>query len=88
MANDSKVTLVLIVGGMIFILASIGAVAYLYHAHANSFLTPHEGPGLDNFAMFLVSVGLPAAVGIVNGGILLTIGIKQHNYEPRENQSA
>lgn len=83
MQNDSKVTLVLIVGGMIFILASLGAVGYLYHEHANSFIIPHEGPGLDNFAMFLVGVGLPAAVGVVVGVVLLTIGIKQHNCGPR-----
>jgi hypothetical protein len=83
MPNDSKVSLVLIVGGMIFILASLGAVAYLYHEHANSFIIPHDGPGLDNFAMFLVSVGLPAAVGVVVGVILLAIGIKQHTCGPR-----
>ncbi len=83
MPNDSKVTLVLIVGGMIFILASIGAVAYLYHQHANSFIIPHDGPGLDNFGMFLVAVGLPAAAGVFVGVVLLAIGIKQHNCGPR-----
>ncbi|HKD38153.1 MAG TPA: hypothetical protein VKB78_15170 [Pirellulales bacterium] len=88
MSNDSKVTLVLIVGGMIFILASIGAVAYLYHEHANSFIIPHEGLGLDNFGMFLVGAGLPAAVGVIVGVVLLAIGFKQHNCGPRENRPA
>jgi hypothetical protein len=82
MPNNPKVPLVLIVGGMVFILASICGVAYLYHVHAESFAVRHEGPGLDNFGMFLVGVGLPAVVGIVAGAILLTIGIKQHTGEP------
>jgi hypothetical protein len=78
MASNPKVTLVLIVGGIVFILASVCGVAYLYHLHADSFAVQHEGPGLDNFGMFLVGAGLPAAVGLVVGAILLTIGIKQH----------
>jgi hypothetical protein len=82
MANNPNVTLVLIVGGMVFILASICGVAYLYHVHAETFAVPHEGPGLDNFGMFLVGVGVPAAVGVVVGAILLTIGIKRHTGEP------
>ncbi len=82
MPNNPSVSLVLIVGGMVFILASICGVAYLYHVHADSFAIPHEGPGLDNFGMFLVGAGLPAVAGLVVGAILVTIGIKQHTGEP------
>jgi hypothetical protein len=82
MADHSKVTLVMIVGGMVFILASLGAVAFLYHEHSTYFNIPHEGPGLDNFGMFLVGVGLPAAVGVVIGAICLALGIKQNMNEP------
>jgi hypothetical protein len=82
MADYSKVTLVLIVGGMVFILASLGAVAFLYHEHSTSFSIPHEGPGLDNFGMFLVGVGLPGTVGVVIGAICLALGIKRSMNEP------
>jgi hypothetical protein len=83
--NKPKVTnLVLIVGGMIFILASLGAfmVLYEFHSFHKFFDVAHEGPGLDNFGMFMVGVGAPTAIGVVVGATCLTLGIRQHLNEP------
>ena len=62
--------------GVACILGSLGATSYLYHEHAVLFNMPHEGPGLDNFAMFLVSVGLPSFATFVAGVVLTAIGIR------------
>jgi hypothetical protein len=77
MASNPKVTLALIVGGIVCILASIFAVAYLYHEHAATFTAPRQGGAFDNFDMFAISIGIPSAIGIATGIVLLAIGIKK-----------
>jgi hypothetical protein len=76
MEDKSKLMfVVLALGGVACILGSLGAMAYLYHEHASLFVVPHQGPGLDNFAMFLVSVGLPSFATFIAGVVLTAIGI-------------
>jgi hypothetical protein len=77
MEDKSKLMFVVLTFcGVACILGSLGAAAYLYHEHANLFIVPHEGPGLDNFAMFLVSVGVPSFATFVAGVVLTAIGIR------------
>jgi hypothetical protein len=72
MSKDPRVTLVLILGGIGCIVASIAAVTYLYHHHAAEFAVKE-----DNMLPFALFVGAPSVAGFVVGAILLTIGIKR-----------
>jgi hypothetical protein len=72
MSKDPRVTLVLILAGIGCIVASIAAVAYLYHQHAAEFAVKE-----DNMVPFALFVGMPSVAGFVVGAILLFIGIKR-----------
>jgi uncharacterized membrane protein YidH (DUF202 family) len=76
MENKAKVALVLILGGIACVLASLGAMTYLYHEHAAMLNTPsgHDNP--PGFIMFIVAVGLPSFATFVVGAVMLSIGIK------------
>ena len=83
MDSKSKVALVLILGGIACVLASLAAMTYLYHEHAALMNAPsgHDNP--PGFIMFIVAVGLPSfatfVVGVVLLGVGIRMGIKDHH---------
>jgi H+/Cl- antiporter ClcA len=76
MSNDPRTTMVFILGGILCILTSIAAVAYLYHLHAAELADP-KGDLRADLVPFLLFVGMPSLAGFVVGAILLAIGIKK-----------
>ncbi len=76
MENKTPLALVLIVGGIACVLASLGAMTYLYHEHAATLNVPGDGHNPPGFIMFIVAVGLPSFASFVIGVVLLLVGIK------------
>ena len=76
MDSKSKLAMVLVLGGIACVLASLGAMTYLYHEHAATMNTPsgHDNP--PGFIMFIVAVGLPSFATFVVGVVLLGVGIR------------
>jgi hypothetical protein len=76
MSKDPRVTIVLILGGIACILASIAAVTYLYHLHASEFADT-RGDLRPDLVPFVFFVGAPSVAGFAVGAVLLAIGIKR-----------
>jgi hypothetical protein len=76
MLNSSHVALALVVGGLVCILASMGAVMYLYHEHAAQ-LIPEDPRHPEVNLPFLLFVGIPALAVFTSGVVSLAIGIKK-----------
>ena len=65
MSNSSHVALALVVGGLVCILASMGAVMYLYHQHAAQ-LIPEDPRHPEVNLPFFLFAGLPALAGFIS----------------------
>jgi hypothetical protein len=76
MQKDPRVTMVLLLGGIACIVASIAAVTYLYHQHATEFAVNSNHPE-EHFIPFVMFVGLPSLAGFVVGAVLLFIGVRR-----------
>jgi hypothetical protein len=66
---------VLVVSGTICMLASLGAIAFLYHFHADRFASPNGAGSVDTIT-FVTFAGLPSLVVFIAGAVLVAMGVK------------
>ena len=66
---------VLVVCGTICLLASLGAIAYLYESHADKFILSN-GTGNVDTGIFAMFAGLPSLAVFIAGAKLAAIGVE------------